>query len=162
MLSYYFCIKTLSPVTQRNAANGSGNESHLRGPICLKNSWRVTVYMARFTKLILHTHLTLDLDSIIGNGSCRQWFFTRMYKKPLITCLGNCYRQLYVKQRPKYTNGGILGTMRHPTGRKSYGGGDSVRESSRKCFSSATNIIDSSCVGLEELKKVNKKKLKTH
>ena len=134
MLSYYFCIKTLSPVIQRNAANGSENESHLREPICLKNSWRVTVYMARFTKLILHTHLTLDFDSIIGNGSCRQWFFIRIYKKPLITCLGNCYRQPYVKQRPKYTNGGILGTMRHPKGRKLYGGGDSVRESGRRYF----------------------------
>jgi len=156
MLSYYFCIKTLSPVNQRNAVNGSGNESRLRGPISLKNSRRVTVYMARFTKLILHTHLTLDLDSLIGNGSCRQWFFTRMYKKPLITCLGNCYRQTYVKQRPKYTNGGILGTMRHPTRRKSYGGGDSVRESGRRCFSSATNIIGHPCVGLEELIKVNK------
>jgi len=64
-----------------------------------------------------------------------------------------------VKQRPKYTNGGILGTMRHPTGRKSYGGGDSVRESGRKCFSSATNIIGFPCVGLEGLKKVNKKNL---
>nr|UDP55420.1 putatuve reverse trannscriptase orf679 [Schizostauron trachyderma] len=159
MLSYYFCIKTLSPVIQRNAVNGSGNESHLRGSICLKNSWRVTVYMARFTKLILHTHLTLDLDFTIDKGSCRQWFFTSMYKKSLITCLGNCYQQPYVKQRPKYTNGGILGTMRHPTGRKSYGGGGSVRESGCKCFSSATNIIGFSCVGLEELKKVNKKNL---
>lgn len=160
MLSYYFCIKTLSPVNQRNEVNGSGNESHLRGPICLKNSWRVTVYTARFTKLILHTHLTLDLGSIIGNGSCRQWFFTRMYKKPLITCLGNCFRQAYVKQWPKYTNGGILGTLRHPKGRKPYGGGDSVRESGHRCFSSATNIIGSPCVGLEELKKVNKENLK--
>jgi group II intron reverse transcriptase/maturase len=160
MLSYYFCIKTLSPVNQRNEINGSGNESHLRGPICLKNSWRVTVYMARFTKLILHIHLTLDLGSIIGNGSCRQWFFTSMYKKPLITCLGNCFQQAYVKQRPKYTNGGILGTMRHPKGRKLYGNGDSVRESGRRCFSSATNIIGSPCVGLEELKKVNKENLK--
>lgn len=132
MLSYCFCTKTLSPVIQRNAVNGSGNESHLRGSTCLKNSWRVTVYTARFTKLTLHTHLTLDLDSIIGNESRRQWFFTKMYKNPLITCLGNCYWQSYVKQRPEYTNGGILGTMRHPTGRKSYGGGDSVRESGRE------------------------------
>lgn len=159
MLSYYFCIKTLSPANRINTVNGSGNESHLRGPICLKNSWRVTVYMARFTKLILHTHLKLDLDSIIGNGSCRQWFFTRMYKKPIITCLGNCYRQAYVKQRPKYTNGGILGTMRHPKGRKLYGDGDSVRESGHRCFSSAINIIGSPCVGLEELKKVNRENL---
>jgi len=65
-----------------------------------------------------------------------------------------------VKQQPKYTIGGILGTMRHPTGLKSYGGGDSVRESGRKCFSSASNISDSPCVGLEELKKINKKEVK--
>lgn len=159
MLSYQFCIKTLSPVNQRNAINGSGNESRLRGRIFLKNSWRVTVYMARCTKLILHIHLTLDLDSIICNGSCRQWFSTSMYRKPLITCLENCNRQSYVKQRPKYTIGGILVTMGHPKGRKSYGGGDSVRESGRRCFSSATNIIGSPCVGLEELKKINKKNL---
>jgi len=160
MLSYYFCIKTLSPVNQRNAVNGSGNESRLRGPLSLKNSRRVTVYMARFTKLTLHTHLTLDLNSLNGKGLCRQWFFTRMYKKPLITCLGNCNRQTYVKQRPKYTNGGILGTMRHPTRRKSYGDGDSARESGRRCFSSATNIIGHPCVDLEELKKVNKENSK--
>jgi group II intron reverse transcriptase/maturase len=49
--------------------------------------------------------------------------------------------------------------MGHPKGRKSYGGGDSVRESGRRCFSSATNIIGSPCVGLEELKKINKKNL---
>lgn len=159
MLSYFFCIKTLSSVNQRNAVNGSGNESRLRGSINLKNSWRVTVYMARLTKLILYTHLTLDLDSIIDNGSCRQWFFTRMYKKPQITYLGNCNQQSYVKQRPKYTNGGILGTMRHPTGQKSYGGGDFVRKSSFRCFSSVTNIIGLPCVGLEELKKANKKNL---
>jgi group II intron reverse transcriptase/maturase len=65
-----------------------------------------------------------------------------------------------VKQRPKHTNGGILGTMGHPKGRKPYGGGDSVRESGHRCFSSASNIIGSSCVGLEELKKVNKENLK--
>jgi hypothetical protein len=46
MLSYYKCIKTLSPVNQRNAVNGSGNESRLRSPIYFKNSWRVTVYPA--------------------------------------------------------------------------------------------------------------------
>jgi group II intron reverse transcriptase/maturase len=61
-----------------------------------------------------------------------------------------------VEQRPKYTNGGILGTMGHPKGRKFYGGGDSVRESGYRCFSSATNIIGSPCVGLKELKKINK------
>ena len=120
MFGYCFYIKTLSLVNQRNAVNGSGNESHLRGPINLKNSWRVTVYLARFTNLILHTHLTLDLDSIIGNGSRRQWFFTRMYKKPSKTCLGNCYRQTYVKQWPNYTNGEILRTIGHLTGRKPY------------------------------------------
>lgn len=159
MLSYFYCIKTLFPVNQRNAVNGSGNESHMRGPISLKNCWRVIVYMARFTKLTLHTHLTLDLGSIIGNGSCRQWFFTRMYKKLQITCLGNCNQQSYVRQRPKYTNGGILVIMRHPKGRKSYGGGGFVRKSGFRCFSSTTNIIGSPCVGLEELKKANKKNL---
>lgn len=159
MLSYQFCIKTLSPVNQRNAINGSGNVSCLRGQIFLKNSWQVTVYMARFTKLILHSHLTLDPGSIICNGSCRQWLFTSMYRKSLIICLENCNRQFYVKQRPKCTIDGILGTMGHPKGLKSYGSGDSVRESSCRCFSSATNIIVSPCVGLEELKKINKQNL---
>lgn len=65
-----------------------------------------------------------------------------------------------MKQRPNYTNGGIFGTMGYPTGRKSYGGGDSVRESGYRCFSSATNIIGSPCVGLEELRKINKKDLR--
>lgn len=159
MLSYQFCIKTLSPVIQRNANGRSGNESHLRGQVFLKNSWQVTVYMARFTKLILHTHLTLDLDSITCNGSCRPWLSTRMYKKPLITGPEPCYWQSYVKQRPKYTNGGILGIMGHPKGLKSYGGGDFVRKSGHRCFCAASNIIGSSYVGLEELKKINKKNI---
>lgn len=159
MLSYQICIKTLSPSIFRNELTRSGNESHLRGQVFLKNSWRVTVYMVRITKLILHAHLPLDTSSITCIGLFGLWFSTRTYRRPLITKSEPCYQQFYVKQRPKYTNGGILGTMGHPTGRKPYGGGGSVREPGFKCFSSVANIIDHSCVSLKELIEINKNNL---
>jgi hypothetical protein len=83
------------------------------------------------------------------------WLSTRIYRESLITDSEHCHQQVYVKQRPKYINGGILGTMGHPKGLKPYGGGDSVRESGLRCFSSVTSINDS-CGGLKELIKVNK------
>lgn len=64
-----------------------------------------------------------------------------------------------MKQRPKYTNGGILKTMGHLKGLKSYGGGDSVRESGFRCFSSIANINDDLCVSLKELIELNKNNL---
>jgi group II intron reverse transcriptase/maturase len=82
-----------------------------------------------------------------------------MYRESLITNSGHCYQQIYVKQRPKYIFGGILRTTGHPTGRKPYGGGDSVRESGFRRFSSGTNINEQSCVGLQELMKINKNNL---
>lgn len=155
MLSYQFCIKTLFPGTLRNKRVGSGNESRLRGQVFLKNSRQVTVYKVRFTKLTLHAHLPLDLNSRTFNGLCRSWSSTRMYRGPLITDQEPCHRQFYVEQRPKYTNGGILGTAGHPKGRKPYGGGGSVREPGFRHFSSVTDITDSSCVELKELMKIN-------
>jgi len=64
-----------------------------------------------------------------------------------------------VKQRLKYTNGGILRTTGHLKGLKSYGGGDSVRELGFRCFSSVTNINDGLCVSLKELIELNKNNL---
>lgn len=156
MLSYQFCIKTLFPSIFRNGFTRSGNESHLRGQVFLKNSWRVKGYKVRFTKLTLHAYLPLDINSIICNGLFESWFFTRMYKEPLVTDSEHCYQQLYVEQRPKYSNSEILGTMGHFKGRKSYKGGDSIRESGFRCFSSAININNNLCVELEELVKINK------
>jgi hypothetical protein len=159
MLSYQLSIKTLSPDIFRNGCIRSGNESHLRGQVFLKNSWRVTMYKVRFTKLELHAHLPLDINSITCNGLFGLWFSSRMYRESLITNSGHCYQQIYVKQRPKYIFGGILRTTGHPTGRKPYGGGDSVRESGFRRFSSGTNINEQSCVGLQELMKINKNNL---
>nr|QUS63793.1 hypothetical protein [Haslea silbo] len=159
MLSYHFSIKTLSPGTFRNECIRSGNESHLRGRVFLKNSWRVTMYKVRLTKLILHAHLPLDINSITCNGFFGLWFSSRMYRESMVTNPGHCSQQIYVKQRPKYIYGGIIRTMGHPKGRKPYGGGDSVRESGFKCFSSVTNISEQSCVGLKELIKINKNNL---
>lgn len=156
MLSYQFCIKTLFLSIFRNGFTKSGNESHLRGQVFLKNSWRVTVYKVRFTKLTLHAHLPLDINSRICNGLFESWLSTRMYREPLLTDSGHCYQQFYVEQRPKYINSGILGTMGHFKVRKPYKSGDSIRESGFRHFSSATNINDNSCVELEELMKLNK------
>lgn len=155
MLSYLIGIKTLFPYILRNGCIRSGNESRLRGQVFLKNSWRVTVYMARLTKLILHAHLQLDINSITCKGLFESWLPTRMYRESKITDSEPCYQQFYVKQRPKYTYDGILRTMGHPKGRKLYGGGDPVRGSGFKRFSSVANINDK-CVGLKELIEVNK------
>lgn len=155
MLSYQFCIKTLSPNKFRNEFVRSGNESHLRNRVYFKNSWRVTVYKVRMTKLILHAHLPLDNSSQTCKGLFRSWLSSSMYRKSLITDLGPCSQQCYVKQRPKYTNGGKIGTMGHPKGRKPYGGGDSVRESGFRCFSSISGIT--SGTRLDELMELNKK-----
>lgn len=161
MLSYYFSIKTYLSVVRRNEIPSSKGKSHLRRPIYSKNSWRVTrIYTARLTKLVLHSHLTLDLGSkLIGNGPCKWCSSTRMYRAAVITHLGSCNEQIYMKQRPKYIYGGILGTLGHPKGSYvwAYGDRNPVRGLGFRCFSSAPCIIDSSSVGLEELTKVNKK-----
>lgn len=156
MLSYQFSIKTLFPGIIRNDYIRSGNESHLRGRVFLKNSWRVTMYKVRFTKLILYVYLPLDTNSITCNGLVGSWFSSRMLRESRITDPGHCSQQIYVKQRPKYINGGILGTMGHPKERKFYGGGDFVRKSGFRCFSSVSDINEQSCVGLKELMKINK------
>ena len=156
MLSYQFSIKTLSPDTFRNECIGSGNESHLRGRVFLKNSWQVMMYMVRITKLTLHTHLPLDINSITCIGLFGSWFYTRIYREPMITDLEPCPRQYYMKQQPKYIYSGILGTLGHPKGRKPYGGGDSVRESGFRRFSSVININEQSSVGLKDLMELNK------
>lgn len=97
MLSYQFSIKTLSPDIFRNECIRSGNESHLRGQIFLKNSWWVTMYKVRFTKLTLHAHLPLDINSITCNGLFGLWFSSSMYRESLITDPVYCYQQIYVK-----------------------------------------------------------------
>ncbi len=156
ILSYQFCIKTLFLGMFKNKYTKSGNESHLRNQISFKNSWRVTMYKVRFTKLKLHTYFLLNNHSIICNELFRLWFFTRMYREFLITDQKACHQQCYVKQQPKYINDGILRTMGHPKRRKPYGSGDSVRESDFKRFSSIANINERSCVSLNELTNLNK------
>lgn len=156
MLSYQFSIKTLLPGIFRNKYSRSVNESHLRGQIFLKNSWQVTVHMVRFTKLILYAYLSLDINSIICNGLFESWLLTKMYLKSLVTDSKLCYQQIYIKQRLKCANGGILRTMGHPKKRKFYGNGDSVKELGFRRFSSVAYINVYSCVGLTELIKINK------
>ena len=132
-------------------------ESRLRGPINFKNGWQVTVFTVRITKLfLLYTYLTLDFVSD-GNGTCWQWFPTRMYRESSLTCQRRCYQQFYVEQWPNFTHGGYLGTSGYPKGRKSYGGGGLVRRPGLRLLSSASSINGSPCAGLEGLKKANKK-----
>ena len=156
ILSYQFCIKTLFFSMFRNKYTKSGNESHLRNQIFFKNSWRVTVYKVRFTKLKLHTYFLLNNNSIICNELFGLWFSTRMYRESLMTNRKACHQQCYVKQQPKYINDGILRTMGYPKRWKPYGSGDFVRESDFKRFSSIANINERSCVSLNELIKLNK------
>lgn len=62
-----------------------------------------------------------------------------------------------MKQRPKYINVEILEIMGHSKERKSYGVGESVRESGFECFSSFASFNNKPCVKLKELMKLNKK-----
>jgi len=156
MLSYQLSIKALFPNIFGNELIRSGKESHLRGRVCLKNSWRAMMCKVRFTKLTLHVHLSLGNNSIICNGLFGSWLSTRVYRESLITGSERCYQQIYMKQRPKCINNGTLGTVGHPKGLKPYGGGDSLRESGLRCFSSVTGISENSCVRLKELIKINK------
>lgn len=160
MLSYQLSIKTLSPKVPRNGSFRSGNESHLRDQVRLKNNWRVTAHKIRFTKSTLHAHLPLDNNSTC-NGLFKSWLSSRTYRKSMITDLEHGYQLVNVKRQSKCANGGNLGTMGHPKGRKLYGGGDSVRESGIKRFFSSSNIIDKpSCVSLQELMKLNNENTK--
>jgi len=160
MLNYHWGIKTLFLDINANVFIRSGEESHLRGRVNLENSWRVTVYKVRFTKLTLHAHLLQNINSITRNGLFRSWLLTRIYQESLVIDLEPCYQQCYVKQRPKYINDGILGTMGYPKGRKPYGGGDSVRESGFMRFSSVASFSAYACVGVKGLMKINKKNKK--
>ena len=159
MLSYYYCIKTLSTKVIGNTYFGSWNESRLRGPAILNKVRRVTVYMVRITKLILFAYLPLDSNPITGIGLFNSWLLTRMYRKPLITDLKLSPRLYYEEQRPKCTNGENLRTMGVSKWRKLYGIGGFVRKLGVRCFSSISDINDNSCVKLKELINVNKKNL---
>jgi group II intron reverse transcriptase/maturase len=156
MLNYHVCIKTLSPGVCGNTYISSGNESHLRGLVNLKNSWQVTVYKARITKLILSAYLPLDGNFTASNKMSESWIPTRVYWNSLVIDLRCSNQLIYREQRPKYINDGSLGTMGSPKRRKPYGFGGLVRRLGSRCFSSNSDIIVNSCVGLKELIKINK------
>lgn len=160
MLSYYLCIKTLSPDSNGNFWIRSGNESQLRGPVNLENFWQVTTNMTRITKLILSAYLPLDGNSITGNRMSKSWIPTRMYRVSLVTDLRYSNQLIYGKQRSKFAHGGVLGTMGISKGRKSYECGGPVRGLGFKCFSSNSNITANASVSLKELREVNKRDIK--
>lgn len=161
MLSYYeIGIKTLPPGLDRNVLVGSGDESQLRGPVNLENFWRVTSYMNRITKLILSAYLTLDGNFISGIKLFKSWIPTRMYRVPLVTDLRLSNKLVYGKQRSKYDNGVVVGTLGSPKGRKPYGCGGFVRKLGFRCFSSNSVITANASDSLKVLKKVNSKNFK--
>jgi group II intron reverse transcriptase/maturase len=161
MLSRYLCIKTLSTKVLGNSHLGGWNESQLRGSVNLEKVWRVTTYKVRnkITKLIYSAYLILDSNSITDNGLFESWFSTRMYRESLTSDSEPCNQQCYGVQRPKYVNGGKLGTMGFPKWRKLYGIRSPVRGLGFKCFSSVSDINVNSCVKLKELMNVNKNNL---
>lgn len=161
MLSYYETgIKTLPPGLDRNILVGSGDESQLRGPVNLENFWRVTSYMNRITKLILSAYLPLDSNFISGIRLFKSWIPTRMYRVSLVTDLRLSNKLVYGKQRSKYDNGVVVGTLGSPKGRKPYGCGGFVRKLGFRCFSSNSVITANASDSLKGLKKVNSKNFK--
>lgn len=117
MLSYSeIGIKTLPLGLGRNALIGSGDGSQLGGPANLENFWRVTSYMNRITKLILSAYLPLDGNFISGIRLFKSWSLTRMYNVPLVTDLRLSNKLVYGKQRSKYDNGIVVGTLGSPKG----------------------------------------------
>uniref|UniRef100_UPI003001AD1D hypothetical protein n=1 Tax=Cocconeiopsis kantsiensis TaxID=3082010 RepID=UPI003001AD1D len=150
------CIKTLTPNLGRKTSVRSELKSRLRGPVFLEKCRRVTSHMARLTKLSHHVCLILGLNYTTGIRFCKPWHPTRMYWVSGVIGLRHNHRLIFMVQRPKCGLSGSWGTMGHPKGRKPYGGGDSVRESGFKRFSSFTNINEQSCVGLKDLIEINR------
>jgi group II intron reverse transcriptase/maturase len=140
-----------------NVCAPSGIESHLRGPVFLKNSWQVTACKGRLTKTIRLANLPLDGISLTGNGMFELWVLTRMYWNSLVTSSWRSYKLIYRTRCPNHVNGEKRCNLGHPKGLKTYGLGDLVRRSFQRHFSSNSNISNNLCVSLKELMDINKK-----
>jgi hypothetical protein len=102
--------------------------------------------------LIHSAYLTLDSNSITSNVLFESWLPSSTNRESLTSDLGQCYGV----QRPKYVNGGNLGTMGFPKWRKPYGIRGPVSGLGSRCFSSVSGINVNLCVKLKELMNVNK------
>jgi group II intron reverse transcriptase/maturase len=116
--------------------------------------------MNRITELILSAYLPLDGNFISGIRLFKSWLLTRTYKVPLVTDLRHSNQLVYGKQRSKYDNDVVVGTLGSPKRRKPYGCGGFVRKLGSRCFSSNTVITAKASDSLKELKKVNSKNFK--
>ena len=135
----------------------SRDESHLRGPANLKNSWQVIVYMVSLTN---KTHLA-DLPSggyfTAGNRWFGFWVLTSTYRDSLITNSRYSNQLIFGMLRPTYTTSGSwenLGIL--PERKFCGGGGGLVRRLGQRRFSSNSNISVNSCASLKELMEINK------
>jgi len=116
--------------------------------------------MNRITKWILSAYLPLDGNFISGSKLFKSWIPTRMYRVSLVTDLRLSNKLVYGKQRSKYDNGVVVGTLGSPKGRKPYGCGGFVRKLGFRCFSSNSVITANASDRLKGLKKVHSKKFK--
>lgn len=156
MLSYHLGIKTLLWNVCRNNNVSSRDESHLRGPADLKNSWRVTIYTGRLTNKIRPADLSLDNSFTAGNRLFEFWVSIRTYWNSLITNSRSSNRLIYGMRGPKYIIGESLKNLGNSKEQKFYEIGGLVRRLGQRRFSSNSSISDNSCVSLKELMKINK------
>jgi len=155
MHSYSFSIKTRLWYVDGNILVLSRDESHLRGPVNLKNSWQVTIYKGRITNASHSADLLLDSNFTTGSILFESWVSPSTYWNPLVIGSRHGNPPVYGMRSPKYINGGVKENLGSPKERKLYGCGSLVRRPGQRCFSSVSNIIDLSCVSLKELIKVN-------
>ena len=134
----------------------SRDESHLRGPANLKNSWQVTVYMVSLTNKKHPADLPLDDNFTAGNRLFKFWVSTRMYWSSLIANLRYSNQLVFGVHKPTYTIGGSWGNLGILPKRKLCGGGGLVRRLGQRRFSSNSSISENSCASLKELMEINK------
>jgi group II intron reverse transcriptase/maturase len=156
MPSYHLGIKTFLWNVCGNIDFLSRDESHLRGPVSLKNSWQVTVYMGSLTNKTRSADLPLDDNFTAGNKLFEFWVSTRMYWNSLITNSRYSNQLVYGMRSPKYIIGESWRNLGNSKGRKSYGCGGLVRRLGQRRFSSNSSISDDSCASLKELMEINK------
>jgi group II intron reverse transcriptase/maturase len=152
-----YCIKTLLQRINRNVCAPSGVESHLRGPVILKNSWRVTPCRGRLTKTKRPANLPLDGISTTGNEMFELWVPTSMYWNSLVTNSWRSSQLMYRTRCSNHVNDEKKCNLGRPKGLKTYGLGGLVRRSYQKRFSSNSSISKNLCVSLKELIDINKK-----
>jgi hypothetical protein len=114
MHSYYSSIKTLLLCVCGNILVLSWEESHLREPANLNNSWRVTIYKSRITNVSHYADLSLDSNFTAGNRLFGPWITTRWHWNSLVAGSRPGNLPIFGMHSSKYISG-IRGNLGNTT-----------------------------------------------